>query len=249
MYSLWSILRRFRNVSVSYIPMHAFARLFTTDFIANDCRLFDWLGALKKPRWYTSAFVSYELGLWRITGTVRQLSLSLFLFFPLSEVRCCRNFFNASSDSLSTLLCLLSSSSSLPPLLLSSHLSYHSPPISALASLVSSCLVHVTLPLSSVVCHPPSCPAHFSLLLTSLSVKFLCTPVSSLDSTIRILSALVSIAICRTQLFSHTCERKKPTVHTVVRLITDSIQRIPLWQLFVNINTFLISNYETKFPR
>ena len=35
-------------------------------------------------------------------------------------------------------------------------LTSHSPPISALASLVSSCPLHVTLPLSSVVCHPPS---------------------------------------------------------------------------------------------
>ena len=57
----------------------------------------------------------------------------------------------------STLPCLLSSSSSsLPPLLPSSHLSQHSLPISALASRVSSCPAHVTLPLSSVVCHPPS---------------------------------------------------------------------------------------------
>ena len=30
---------RCRNVS-----MHAFSRLFTTDLIANDCRVFDWLG-------------------------------------------------------------------------------------------------------------------------------------------------------------------------------------------------------------
>ena len=56
----------------------------------------------------------------------------------------------------STLLCLLSSSSSLPPLLSSSHLSLHSPPISVLASLVSSCPALVTLPLSSVVGHRPS---------------------------------------------------------------------------------------------
>ena len=53
----------------------------------------------------------------------------------------------------STLLCLVSSSSSLPPLLPSSHLSLHSPPISALASLVSSCPALVTLPLSSVIGH------------------------------------------------------------------------------------------------
>ena len=30
------------------IPMHAFARLFISDLIANDCRVFDWLGALNK---------------------------------------------------------------------------------------------------------------------------------------------------------------------------------------------------------
>ena len=56
----------------------------------------------------------------------------------------------------STLLCLVSSSSSLPPLLPSSHLSLHSPPISALASLVSSCPALVTLPLSTVIDHRPS---------------------------------------------------------------------------------------------
>ena len=56
----------------------------------------------------------------------------------------------------STLLCLLSSSSSLPPLLSSSHLSLYSPPISVLASLVSSCPAHVTMSLSSVVFHRPS---------------------------------------------------------------------------------------------
>ena len=30
------------------MSMHAFARLFTNDSIANDCRVFDWLGALNK---------------------------------------------------------------------------------------------------------------------------------------------------------------------------------------------------------
>ena len=34
---------RCRNIS-----MHAFARLFTSDLIANDCRVFDWLGVLNK---------------------------------------------------------------------------------------------------------------------------------------------------------------------------------------------------------
>ena len=50
-----------------------------------------------------------------------------------------------------------------------------------------------------------TCPAHCNLLLTSLSVKLLCTPVSSLNSTILRLSALVTLAVFRTQLFSHTC--------------------------------------------
>ena len=50
-----------------------------------------------------------------------------------------------------------------------------------------------------------TCPAHCSLLLTSLYVKLLCTHVSSLNSTILLLSALVPLAIFRTQLFSHTC--------------------------------------------
>ena len=50
-----------------------------------------------------------------------------------------------------------------------------------------------------------TCPAHCSLLLTSLSVKLFCTPVSPLNSTILRLSALVYLAIFRTQLFSHAC--------------------------------------------
>ena len=37
------VMFRRRNIS-----MHAFARLFTTDLIVNDCRVFDWLGALNK---------------------------------------------------------------------------------------------------------------------------------------------------------------------------------------------------------
>ena len=44
-----------------------------------------------------------------------------------------------------------------------------------------------------------------NLLLTSLSIKLLCTPVSSLNSTILRLSALVTLAIFRSQLSSHSC--------------------------------------------
>ena len=89
--------------------------------------------------------------------TVENVGLSLFLFFPLSGVRCCLQLFAPPHLlALSTLLCLLSSCSSLPPLLPSSHLSLHSPPISTLASPVSPCPALVIMPLSSVVCHPPS---------------------------------------------------------------------------------------------
>ena len=39
-----------------------------------------------------------------------------------------------------------------------------------------------------------TCPAHCSLVLTSLSFELLCTPVSSLNSTSLLLSALVTLA-------------------------------------------------------
>ena len=92
----------------------------------------------------------------------------------------------------STLLCLLSSSSSnLSPLLPSSHLS-HSPHISALASLVSSYPAHIGPnsaalfgSLSSAILS--TCPVHCNLLHASLSVKLLCTPVSSLNSILLLL--------------------------------------------------------------
>ena len=42
-YCVAFLMFRCRNIS-----MHAFARLFTPDLIANDCRVFDWLGALNK---------------------------------------------------------------------------------------------------------------------------------------------------------------------------------------------------------
>ena len=77
----------------------------------------------------------------------------------------------------STLLCLFSSSSNS---LLSCYplISPYMPPISELAALVSFCPPRVTQPLSCVVC---------------------------LNSTILPLSALVTLAIFRTQFFSHTC--------------------------------------------
>ena len=40
-----------------------------------------------------------------------------------------------------------------------------------------------------------ACPVHCSQLLTSLSVKLLCTPVYSLNSTILLLSALVTLPV------------------------------------------------------
>ena len=40
---------RCRNIS-----MHVFARLFTSALIANDCRVFDWLGALDEKHMFVS---------------------------------------------------------------------------------------------------------------------------------------------------------------------------------------------------
>ena len=42
-YCVAFLMFRYRNVS-----MHAFTRLFTTDLVANDCRVFDWIAAVNK---------------------------------------------------------------------------------------------------------------------------------------------------------------------------------------------------------
>ena len=120
-----------------------------------------------------------------------------------------RNFFTASSDSLFhpplSLVFFFQSSSSpvfLTSLLTqSSHLSLGLPRLLLPCSPRNSAALFGSLP-SAIL---STCPAHCSLLLTSLSVKLLCTPVSSLNSTILLLSALATLAIFRTQLFSHTC--------------------------------------------
>ena len=150
------------------------------------------------------AYVRYALSLWHCiasglgTGTGFQSS-SINVLNPKPVAG--RVLSATSSPShlmvFSTLPCLLSSSSSLPPLLPSSHLSEHSPPISALASLVSSCPPHVTLPLSSVVCHPPS----FLRVLPTV----VCSSPVSLSSSSALLFALATLAIFRIQLCSHTC--------------------------------------------
>ena len=106
----------------------------------------------------------------------------------------------------STLLCLLSSSSGLPALLPSSHLfitvlpsqprPHSSPP---------ALHAHVTLPLSLVVCHPPSFLRVQPTVICSSPVSLSSYFVSSLNSTILRLCALVILAIFHTQLFSPTC--------------------------------------------
>ncbi len=65
--------------------------------------------------------------------------------------------------------------------------------VEKLASLVSSCPPHVTMPLSSVVCHLPS----FLRVLPTV----VCSSPVSLSSSSALLSALVTLAIFRTQLF------------------------------------------------
>ena len=135
-------------------------------------------------------------------------SLSLPLF-PLS--RCwgaARNFSNDSSDSIfhpPLSLVFFFQSSPSPAFLTSlltqsSHLS-----LGLNRLLLPSSRNSTTLfgSLSSAILS--TCPAHCSLVLTRLSIKLLCSPVYSLNSTFLLLSALFTLAIFRTQLFSHTC--------------------------------------------
>ena len=94
----------------------------------------------------------------------------------------------------STRLCLLSSYSRLPPPLSSSRLSLHSPPISVLASLVSSCPAHVTLPLSSVVFHRPSfLRVHPTVICSSPVSLSSSTALPSLSLTPPFLACLLSL--------------------------------------------------------
>ena len=142
-------------------------------------------------------------------GFCKNAPLSLSSSFPFVRGEVLpATFFTASSDSLFhpplSLVFFFQSSSS--PVFLTSLLTQ--------SSHLSLGLPHLLLPcshnsaalfgsLSSVILS--TCPAHCNLLLTSLSVKLLCTPVSSLNFTILRLSALVTLAIFGTQLFLHTC--------------------------------------------
>ena len=135
-----------------------------------------------------------------ITVCVNRLApgrpLSLFLFFPLSAIRLhpplSPVFFFCQSPSSPVFFTSL--------LIQSSHLSLGLPRLLLPCSHNSAALFGSR---SSAILS--TCPAHCNLLLTSFSFKPLCTPVSSLNSTILRLSALVTLAIFRTQLFSHTC--------------------------------------------
>ena len=135
---------------------------------------------------------------------LRNRDISLFLVSLCQGWGAARNFFTASSDSLFhtplSLVFFFQSSSSpvfLTSLLTqSSHLSLGLPRLLLPCSHNSAALFGS---MSSAILS--TCPAHCNLLLTSLYVKLLCTPVSSLNSTILRLSALVTLPIFRTQLF------------------------------------------------
>ena len=129
-------------------------------------------------------------------------------------MRCCLQLFHR-------LICYSSPPSSVsyllfPASLLSCllHISLYTAPISVLASLVSSCTPHVTLdmPLSSVVFHRPSfLRVQHTVICSSPVSQSSSTALpsrSSLNSTILRLSARLTLAIFRTQLFSHTCSRR-----------------------------------------
>ena len=133
------------------------------------------------PRCIRSLFVHLRLSI-----------LSLFLFFPISGVRCCLQLFHCLicySSPPSSVSCLLLPVSFLS-CLLHPHLSLGLPRLLLLCSRNYAALFGS---LSSAILS--TCPAHCNLFLTNLSVKLLCTPVSSLNSTILRLSALVTLAI------------------------------------------------------
>ena len=134
--------------------------------------------------------------------------ISLFLVSLCQVWGAARNFFTASSDSVfhpPLYLVFFFQSSSSPAFLTSlltqsSHLSLGLPRLLLPCSRNSAALFGSLSP--AIL---STCPVHCNLLLTSLSVKLICTPVSSLNSTILRLSALVSLAIFRAKLFLHTC--------------------------------------------
>ena len=184
--------------------------------------------------------------------------VAYFLSLPLFPFVC--NFFTASSDSLFhpplSLVFFFQSSSS--PAFLTSLLTQ--------SSRLSLGLPHLLLPcsrnsaalfgrLSPAILS--TCPAHCILLLTSLSVKLHCTPVSSLNSTILRLSALVTLAMFRTQLFSHTCSLCCSSVIAKVFVpyrhagVTQVLMTLPL-SLFIMFmlcfGKFIDSNYSV-LPR
>ena len=109
--------------------------------------------------------------------------------------------FSTPPPSVSCLLLPVFLLSCLPHISLNIVLPYqHWPPISP---------PHVTLSLSSVVCHPPSFQRVLPTVVCS-SLVYLSSSSAALlslpfNSTILLLSALVTLAIFRTQLFSHTC--------------------------------------------
>ena len=106
----------------------------------------------------------------------------------------------------STLLCLLFSffQSSSSPAFLTSLLTQSSYLSLGLPRLLLPCSHNYAAlfgSLSSAILS--TCPAHCNLLLTSLSVKLLCTPVSSVNSTILRLSALVTCYFSDPVVFAH----------------------------------------------
>ena len=116
-------------------------------------------------------------------------NISLFLFFPLSGVRCCLQLVHRLKylivfppSPVSCLLLPVSLRSCLlhiSLLIQSSHLSL------GLPRLLLSCSRNSAAPVGSLSSAIIStCPAHCNRLLTSLSDKLLCIPVSSLNSTI-----------------------------------------------------------------
>ena len=59
LFELWRAKMGLGTEPQNNISMHAFAPTFTKDLIANDWRMFDWLGALNKKNDEKRVYVSY----------------------------------------------------------------------------------------------------------------------------------------------------------------------------------------------
>ena len=63
--------------------MNAFTRLFTTDLVANDCRVFDWVAAVNKKMMMFLPEVLLFVNVYKITNTA---VTTQFVYYTIGSV-------------------------------------------------------------------------------------------------------------------------------------------------------------------